>query len=66
MKVGDKVRMPRAWVRDWEYPDIMGTIHQINTNGWVVVRWDELKGDYHYSPSQAEHLEILKKDKKNT
>ena len=59
MKVGDKVRMPRAWVRDWEYPDTMGVVHQINTDGWVIVHWDDLYGDYYYSPEQTEKLEVI-------
>ena len=59
MKVGDKVRMPRAWVRDWEYPDTMGVVHKINGDGWVIVHWDDLYGDYYYSPEQTEKLEVI-------
>ena len=59
MKVGDKVRMPRVWVRVWEYVDAIGVIHQVKPDGWIVVRWDELYGDYYYSPEQAEKLEVI-------
>jgi len=59
MKVGDKVRMPRLWVRVWKHVDAIGVIHQIKTDGWVVVRWDELYGDYYYSPEQTKMLEVI-------
>ena len=59
MQAGDRIRMPRAWVRDWQYPDTTGVIHQINADGWFIVHWDELIGDYYYSPEQAENLEVM-------
>ena len=55
MKVGDRVRQSPMWI----YEEAVGTILQIKKDGYVVVQWDGINGDWHYTPEQAEKLEKI-------
>ena len=55
MKVGDRVRM----VPMWKYDEAIGTIKQIKRDGYVVVEWDNINGEWHWTPEQAEKLEMI-------
>ena len=54
MKVGDAVKMEPMW----KYEVAIGTIIKI-TKEYIVVRWDVINGDLHYTPEQAEKLEKI-------
>lgn len=54
MKVGDRVT--RDSVLRTENP--IGTIIKINSD-YVVVDWDNINGQWHYTHEQAEKLEIV-------
>ena len=56
MKVGDKVKKSPMW----KYKDATGTITQIKRDGYVVVIWEGINGEWHYTPEQAKALEIVK------
>ena len=57
MKVGDKVRMTPMW----KYEEAIGTIKQIKRDGYVIVVWEGINGEWHYTEDQAKRLEILNK-----
>ena len=57
MQVGDKVRMAPMW----KYGEAIGTIYQIRRDGYVVVIWEGINGEWHYTEDQAKRLEILNK-----
>ena len=42
-----------------KYEQAVGTIKQIKNDGYVVVRWDNINGDWHYTPSQAKKIEVI-------
>ena len=55
MKVGDRVRMAPMW----KYAEAFGVIKKINSDGYVVVRWDNINGDWHYTSEQTKKLEVI-------
>jgi hypothetical protein len=54
VQVGDAVKMEPMW----KYEVAIGTITKI-TKEYIVVRWDGINGDWHYTPEQAEKLEKI-------
>ncbi len=58
MKVGDRVKMAPMW----KYDEAIGTVQQIKRDGYVVVRWDNINGEWHYTPEQAERLKIIENE----
>ena len=56
MKVGDRVKMSPMW----KYKEALGTVRLVKPNGYVVVIWDNINGEWHWTPEQAQKLEILK------
>ena len=57
MKVGDRVKMAPMW----KYDEAHGTIKQIRKDGYIVVIWDNINGEWHYTTDQAKKLEPLNK-----
>ena len=55
MKVGDKVRM----VPMWKYEEAIGEIQKITADGYIVVKWIDIPGQWHYTEEQAKRLEII-------
>tara|TARA_B100001250_G_C19128479_1_gene498464 strand:- start:66 stop:245 length:180 start_codon:yes stop_codon:yes gene_type:complete len=55
-KVGDRVRMAPMW----KYDEAIGTIKQIKRDGYIVVKWDNVNGEWHWTPEQALKLEVIK------
>ena len=55
MTKGQRVRMAPMW----KYDEAVGTIHQIKQDGYVVVYWDGINGEWHYTPEQAKELEVI-------
>ena len=60
MKVKDRVSLAPMW----KYEKATGTIIKI-TNDYVVVRWDGINGDWHYTPEQSARLKLLEHEEKN-
>ena len=54
MKVGDRVRKDMVI----KVEDAQGVIIKINKE-YVVVVWDEVNGDWHYTQDQAKTLEVI-------
>ena len=55
MEKGDRVRMAPMW----KYEEAVGTILQVRKDGYIVVRWDNINGDWHYTEEQAKRLELV-------
>ncbi len=55
MKEGDKVSMEDVW----KYGYAIGEIQKITAEGYVVVKWIDIPGQWHYTPEQAERLEVM-------
>ena len=54
MKVGDKVRM----VPMWKYDEATGEIQKI-TESYIIVKWVDIHGQWHYTEEQAKRLEVI-------
>ena len=54
MKKGDRVRKSPMWIHD----EAFGTIIKINSE-YVIVKWDNINGEWHYTPKQSEELEVV-------
>lgn len=54
MKQGDKVTMAPMW----KYDKATGEIQKI-TESYVIVKWVDIPGEWHYTKEQAKRLEIV-------
>ena len=54
MEVGDKVRMAPMW----KYEEATGEIQKI-TESYVIVKWFDIPGQWHYTEEQAKRLEVI-------
>ena len=54
MKIGDRVLMERVL----KVQNATGTIKKI-TKEYVVVTWDNINGEWHYTHDQSKELEVL-------
>lgn len=54
MKVGDKVTMAPMW----KFDNATGVIVSITTH-YVIVNWDNVPGQWHYTQEQAKKLQLL-------
>ncbi len=54
MKAGDKVRMAPMW----KYESATGQIEKI-TESYVIVKWIDIPGQWHYTKEQAKRLEVI-------
>ena len=52
-KVGDKVEMSPMW----KHESATGTVKRI-TKEYVVVRWDGVNGEWHYTLEQSSKISI--------
>ena len=55
MEVGKKVRSSPMW----KYDEAFGEIIKI-TKDYVVVSWDGIPGEWHYTEEQTKKLELIK------
>ena len=55
MKVGDRVTKEKVLATE----NPVGTVVKIS-DGYVVVRWDKINGDWHYTHAQSHLLEIVR------
>ena len=54
MKVGDRVKMQPMW----KYEEAKGEIQKI-TESYIVVKWVDIPGQWHYTEEQAKRLEVI-------
>ena len=55
MQKGQRVKMAPMW----KYDEAVGIVHQLKRDGYVVVYWDGINGEWHYTPDQAKQLEVI-------
>jgi hypothetical protein len=53
-KKGDCVRMSPMW----KYDEASGTVIKI-TSEYIIVKWNNINGEWHYTPIQAQALEVI-------
>ena len=58
MKGGDKVKMEPMW----KYQTAVGVIEKI-MDEYVIVKWDGIPGQWHYTEEQSKRLEIINEDR---
>ena len=54
MEVKDRVKM----VPMWKYDSALGNIVKV-TKDYIVVKWDNIPGDWHYTKEQSKKLEFI-------
>lgn len=54
MKVGDRVSMKNMW----KYETATGVVEKI-TSDYIVIKWDNIPGHWHYTEQQAKKLEAI-------
>ena len=59
MKIGDRVKMEPMW----KYDTAVGTIDKI-TESYIIVKWVDIPGQWHYTKEQAQKLEVVNEDHK--
>ena len=55
MKVGDRVEMSPMW----KYDRAEVTVIKVSRDGYTVVRWDGINGDWHYTEEQSKKLKQI-------
>tara|TARA_A100001515_G_C4466343_1_gene175357 strand:- start:289 stop:435 length:147 start_codon:yes stop_codon:yes gene_type:complete len=43
----------------WKYEEAIGEIQKITADGYIVVKWVDIPGQWHYTKEQAKRLEII-------
>ena len=56
MNPGDRVKMSPMW----KYDEAIGTIKQIRKDGYIVVVWDGINGEWHWTSEQAKKIKVIK------
>lgn len=54
MEVGDKVKMSPMW----KHEEAKGQIQKI-TESYIIVKWIDIPGQWHYTKEQAKRLEVI-------
>lgn len=57
MKKGDKVKMTPMW----KYESAEGVVIK-TTKEYVVVKWEGINGEWHYTSVQSKKLEVINED----
>ena len=58
IKKGDRViKSPM-----WKYDSAKGTVIKATKDGWIVVNWDGINGDWYYNESQSKEIKLLEND----
>ena len=55
MKPNDRVKMSPMW----KYNEAHGVILQVRKDGYVIVKWDNINGHWHYTKEQSKKLEVI-------
>jgi hypothetical protein len=43
----------------WKYDEATGEIRKITADNYIVVKWLDIPGEWHYTNEQAKKLEVL-------
>ena len=54
MKVKDRVKMSPMW----KYDSAVGSVTKV-TKEYIIVKWDNIPGVWHYTEAQSKRLELI-------
>ena len=54
LKLGDRVEKSPMW----KYDSATGTVIKV-TKEYVVIKWDDINGDWHYTEEQASKILVV-------
>ena len=57
--VGDRITQSPMW----KYDSANGTIIKITKDGYYVIRWDDINGEWYYTEDQIKDVLILEENK---
>jgi len=43
----------------WKHEEATGEIEKVTADGYIVVKWVDIPGHWHYNIEQAQRLEIV-------
>ena len=55
MEVGDRVRMAPMW----KYEEAIGNVVKKTRDDYIVIRWDGINGDWHYTLEQSKRIQVI-------
>ncbi len=55
MEVGDRVKMNLGG----SHGESVGTVVKITKDGFTVVSWDNINGDWYWTEKQTEQMEVI-------
>ena len=55
LEIGDRVRMAPMW----KYEEAIGTVVKKTSGDYIVVRWDDINGDWHYTLEQSKRIQVI-------
>ena len=56
LKPGDRVfREPM-----WKHDRAEGAVLKISGDGYVIIKWDNINGDWYYTEEQAKTIKVIK------
>ena len=55
VKEGDRVKMSPMW----KHKEAVGVVKQVRKDGYVVVVWDGINGEWHWTKEQSLKLEVI-------
>ncbi len=55
MKVGDRVKMKPMHI----HKEAIGSIIKITKDGYTVVKWDNINGEWYWTKEQSKKLKLL-------
>ena len=58
--VGDRVKMSPMW----KHKIAIGTVIKITKDKYIVVKWDNINGEWHFTKEQSKKLERIKLDER--
>ncbi len=56
MEVGNRVKMAPMW----KHEEAIGVIKQVRKDGYIVVEWNGINGEWHYTKEQSKKIEVIK------
>ena len=55
LKPGDRVfREPM-----WKYSRAEGTVVKISGDGYTIIKWDNINGEWYYTEAQAKSIQVI-------
>ena len=55
MKVGDRVKKSPMW----KHAEAYGRVVKITKDGYTIVKWDNILGEWYYTKEQSKKIEIV-------